>query len=194
MKNNKEYTKICNIVKIRDQNGNLYTRDYQPNIGKVLCMENRKEVLEEALRQEKGILEGLKLDISTSFFLKRISLKRRKSGSEATMKLLHRELSITEIALKDLERNSKEDKATIDQMKTIEVDEDQEYMFELLSRLGTISILGEKRKKLVKMDNKGILDNYLDKIGCREEDKSIYKELLGLPNSSCFQPSILKKK
>lgn len=66
-----------------------------------------------------------------------------------------------------------------DKIETKSVPDDKEFNVNLMNKLEIVDTVVEKEKKLQKLKESGKLDNYLDKIGCREEDKSIYKELLG---------------
>lgn len=91
----------------------------------------------------------------------------------------------------------KKEKLTLDnnlvEIETIPVSDDFNYISDLIDKADIAYDYAEKEQKLLKMNRKGKLDSYLDQIGCREEEKSIYKDLLGInsenkkskPNQKC---------
>ncbi len=66
-----------------------------------------------------------------------------------------------------------------DKAETKSVPDDKEFDINLMNKLEIVDTVVEKEKKLQRLNKSGKLDSYLDKIGCREEDKPMYKELLG---------------
>lgn len=68
--------------------------------------------------------------------------------------------------------------------ETLSVSDDSQYMLNLIDKADIAYNYAENEQKLLKLNKEGKLDSYLDKIGCREEDKSIYKDLLGINNEN----------
>lgn len=66
-----------------------------------------------------------------------------------------------------------------DKVETKSVPDDKEFTANLINKLEIVDTVVEKENKLRRLKESGKLDSYLDKIGCREEDKPMYKELLG---------------
>ena len=64
----------------------------------------------------------------------------------------------------------------------IDVNEDRNYEFELMDRIDKFSNYGSIRKTLKAKANQNKLDQYLDWIGCSDDDKLIFKELIGIEN------------
>lgn len=64
----------------------------------------------------------------------------------------------------------------------IDVNEDRNYEFELMDRIDIFSNYGSIRKTLKAKANQNKLGQYLDSIGCSDDDKLIFKELIGIEN------------
>lgn len=74
------------------------------------------------------------------------------------------------------------DKSKIIKKEIIEVKEDINYEIGLIDRIDMFSNYGNIKKKLKAKTNKDKLDQYLDSIGCSDDDKLIFKELIGIEN------------
>lgn len=74
------------------------------------------------------------------------------------------------------------DKSKIIKKQFIEVKEDINYEIELIDRIDMFSNYGNIKNKLKAKTKKDKLDKYLDSIGCSDDDKLIFKELIGIEN------------
>ena len=106
----------------------------------------------QAEKQAKSI--ALSLDVCTKEY---INIKEKVIALEESFKEVHQS----------------------DKEETKSVPDDKEFDINLMNKLEIVDTVVEKEKKLQRLNKSGKLDKYLDKIGCREEDKPMYKELLG---------------
>ena len=106
----------------------------------------------QAEKQAKSI--ALSLDVCTKEY---INIKEKVITLEESFKEVHQS----------------------DKEETKSVPDDKEFDINLMNQLEIVDTVVEKEKKLQRLNKSGKLDKYLDKIGCREEDKPMYKELLG---------------
>lgn len=110
--------------------------------------------------------------------LDRYKSKSIVDGSLAVNKLCEVEISKCRQSLIELSEE-KIDENKIIREKLIPVMEDRDYCFEVVDRIDRVSTYGNIRRRLKSNVNKGTLDKYLDSIGCSDDDKLIFKELLG---------------
>ena len=105
-------------------------------------------------------------------------IKKQAKSIKLSMKVYNNEFEKTINRIKDLSESKKTNYQDV-KIETIDVPDDKEFDMRIMNQLAIADTVVEKEKKLQKLQKSGKLDSYLDKIGCNEEDKSMYKELLG---------------
>ncbi len=109
--------------------------------------------------------------------LDKIKSNQIVDGAYAVMKLCELEKSKFSNQINKLMADEI-DESTIIRNKFIKIKSDREYNYQFLAKEGLLEDYGKIEKSLIRKNKKGKLDQYLDLIGCGDDEKLIIHDLV----------------
>lgn len=171
IQNGRGYVRLDKVKKVADVGINLVNAYF-------LGMSLLSSISPQAYLIPVSVYAGTKITTKVVENRKVRQIKKQAKSIKLSMKVYNNEFEKTINRIKDLSESKKTNYQDV-KIETIDVPDDKEFDMRIMNQLAIADTVVEKEKKLQKLQKSGKLDSYLDKIGCREEDKSMYKELLG---------------
>ncbi len=108
-----------------------------------------------------------------------IRYKKEEKSSELITKYYKRKFEQVDKEIDKLKEDKSSKCSNIIEKEPIGVQSIEDYLYELTDSSYNLAYCLKHKNKLKKLYKSNKLDNYFTSIGCSEEDKKIYKEILG---------------